>query len=420
MKKTIPFTFPVFYLILTSRWGSHIQYGGIYLTDVLIVFSLATFFLKRRYRSNWSRKPNYFLYAFTAVIFVNSFFRFDFSKDWFRDAVPFLYLFIALLLARINLDRTLLQNSQRMIVISLRCHAIWYGFFSIFDFGNALPLVPGSQNIRLFEIRGDYDPMLCFVYLAWISYQTSRKLKLSKIDLISVAFAILGVGQSNSRAALLSFIIMIFIILVASKRLFTIALSLFAATFISLGLVYYLQLPIPGVVSKLPFSNALLNNSQSEELRNLGDGTSRSRFNAWVILLNYVTEDPARTMVGVGPGRDFMSESGAGRALIANFNDLENAPRSPHNIIITVLVRFGLVGMFFFIALLIQVWLQLRSGMKSQKPEDIEYELDSLKYFLFVGILVTSTLGVILESPFGAIPFAWLLGVSASFRTPRT
>ena len=364
----------------------------------------------RNGRANWS-----LLMFFMSVVLISTF-NFEFTRDWLRDSVPFLYFFIALLIARLEINQTSIENSTRALLFALKAHAIWYGFFSTFDLSYAFPLVPGSQNAHFFEVRGDYDPMLAFVYLAWIIIAISQKWKLAKSDLLVSLIALVGLMQNNSRAATLSFLVMILATLVFSKRFVSISLSFLSVGLIAGSLMYFFEVPLPGAISKLPFSTALLSNSQSEELRVLGDGTSRSRVDSWAILLNYSTSDVKRLFVGVGPGQDFMSETGAGRSLIANFYDLENAPRSPHNIFLTVLLRFGIIGLILYFSLLVGSWQRLRFKLKEIRFNSGKDSLNYIIVLLFIGIVVTSSLGVVVESPFGAIPLAWVIGLSIGLK----
>jgi O-antigen ligase len=85
----------------------------------------------------------------------------------------------------------------------------------------------------------------------------------------------------------------------------------------------------------------------------------------------------------------------------------------PHDVLLTYYARLGAVGLVLFLALIVSCarasWNRL-----ARRPPD---ELDITYVLLIVTLLLASLVGVILESPFGAVPFFWASGQLIASRT---
>jgi O-antigen ligase len=139
-------------------------------------------------------------------------------------------------------------------------------------------------------------------------------------------------------------------------------------------------------------------------------GTSKARTEAWSVLLDYASASHSRTVAGVGFGVNFMGDSGAGVRLYGSSDVGPTLPRSPHNYWLNTLLRVGLVGLALFVALLSTVSVRLAL----YRAELARSHLLRLAALLLVSLIPPMTLGVVLESPFGAVPFFWCMGVVVS------
>jgi O-antigen ligase len=87
--------------------------------------------------------------------------------------------------------------------------------------------------------------------------------------------------------------------------------------------------------------------------------------------------------------------------------------RSPHNIGMTIFARTGLIGLISWLVMLVasfSVIVRATMGYRRSSVRDEElFGVWLLVYLL--AMLLISLLGVVLESPFGAAPFFWFLGV---------
>jgi hypothetical protein len=137
-------------------------------------------------------------------------------------------------------------------------------------------------------------------------------------------------------------------------------------------------------------------------------GTAVWRYNWWVALVNDTLSKPETTFFGVGFGADITGP------LEVDQSGLDRPLRSPHNIAINMFARTGLIGLALW--LVVQgswLYVTLRAigaGIRAGRASDVDYLLWICTYA--VTILVVALLGVVLESPFGAIPYFLLIGMA--------
>jgi O-antigen ligase len=139
-----------------------------------------------------------------------------------------------------------------------------------------------------------------------------------------------------------------------------------------------------------------------------GAGTTQARQDAWGTLAEYTLSEPVRALAGVGFGPDFMIDSGAGTELLGRGADLEESGvRSPHNYYLGTMARLGLVGVVLVIAISMSA-IALAWRHRSVMARD---DLVATAGFIVVGMVAPAAFGVLLESPFGAVPYFWSLGL---------
>jgi len=131
-------------------------------------------------------------------------------------------------------------------------------------------------------------------------------------------------------------------------------------------------------------------------------GTIEVRQFVWGVVTDYVTASTLRTSVGVGFGPDFIDDSGAAYALEGTtYKDV----RSPHNYLLGAFARLGLIGAC--LAGLVMVAGAATALRHLTKPSGSVSVMAALILLTFPLIAM---LGVVLESPFGAIPYFWAVG----------
>jgi len=142
----------------------------------------------------------------------------------------------------------------------------------------------------------------------------------------------------------------------------------------------------------------------SAEERQAASGTANARVHSWTALIGYLDRDPGRETLGVGFGPDYLEESGASVLLLGTLNA---EVRSPHNYLLGTWARLGLVGVILFLGLL-TAGLRLARLLAIRAPRVRDDDL--LAMLLVASIPVIAFVGVVLESPFGALPFFWATG----------
>ena len=131
-------------------------------------------------------------------------------------------------------------------------------------------------------------------------------------------------------------------------------------------------------------------------------GTVQVREYAWTGVTEYILADARRTAVGVGFGPDFIQDSGTAYSLEGSeYTDV----RSPHNYVFGTLARLGVAG-----ALLVLLLIGAGAVLSVRRLADSGDAVTVLAALLVLGLPVTALLGVVLESPFGAIPYFWAIG----------
>ncbi len=123
--------------------------------------------------------------------------------------------------------------------------------------------------------------------------------------------------------------------------------------------------------------------------------------------------------VGISP---FLFGQGFGAmlndpAFIAN-QDRPN--RNPHNFLVGLFYRMGSVGVALWIGLQATVYAGIVRGIRRARRRGEEWTADALTYIAGYTWVIAGTalLGVVLEAPFGAIPYYFLLGMGMRLTEP--
>lgn len=386
----------LFIPLAAGKWGNYIGFSskGPFLEDILIFFAGFCIFF---------RKPELLLDRPLILLAIFNFLLCQMIRNQeyavgtkLRDLIPFIYFLLFPALAY-------LTNSigLKRIIIVVRTatffHLIWT---SAVTAGIVVPFqAPFPFMIPIFTTRWDQSGFVFAIGIgAWSRFPT---MKLQQNLLIRLGFLVMAISQ-GSRAGLLA--VFVSILWVAFRNYhendstFEARRDLFFPfVFLSLlGIIFF----SPYLTKVLPENSSLgrigLVNI-SEQANANADGTALGRKIAQSKLLEWV-KDKERLTLGVGPGVEMVYESGA-------FSHLSGAieVRSPHSWLYGSLARFGIVGTIFWYVMLITV-VRLNS-FKWRRPESL---------WILV-IMVTSFFGVIIESPFGAIPLA-IFAASLGYR----
>ena len=221
---------------------------------------------------------------------------------------------------------------------------------------------------------------------------------------------VLAVLNSNNRSSLTGLIVVAGLLLAAGRQQFPAWLAAMAATaglalfaLATLGDNAWAEGKLAAVRDRIVSLADFQGNKRyaSEESGFKGDN-NRFRKVWWTtVALETWHESP---LIGLGFGHDLAA--GFLQEYYPDNAAEEFTARSPHNVFLTVFGRMGAVGLAVWLAfcavLLIRTWRALRRDGA---------ELDWALWCGLWVILVSSTFGVVMEGPMGAVPFWIMLGL---------
>jgi hypothetical protein len=391
-------------LLAGGRWVSHVSVGPVYISDVLVGAAVVHAVFSRLLlgqRAGRTRGPGLLLGLAVSVTVIRLLMTQGDARLAARDAAPFAYIAIAYLSTRAYLLAAE-RNRRRTVRMLHGALVIHFGWMAL------TVLVPGSTSMLshlgstlVLEVRPDFDTALLGV-LAGLSILRIRRKNRTWLN-TSIAGASLTLALTmQSRAGLLACCACVLAALLirpdGNDR--TSARTVLLGTAATLLLLVLL----PSSPNGQRLLATLDSSATSQQVAGRAQGTVNARNIAWGRVVAYTIDDPVRMAFGVGFGPDFLNLSGADVPLGVDRNP---GVRSPHNYLLTSFARLGLVGLAAVSALLIALLAAAARESRAERPD----ELASLCVLLVVAILITAMLGVVLESPFGALPFYWAGGI---------
>jgi hypothetical protein len=405
-------------LLFGGRWGAYIGVSPLFLSDVLLAAAIVHFGANRlRRQPTDSGQANggllflWLLISWTLVRFVSGW-RFDLVA--IRDVAPYLYAVAGILGASSMRVASASSRARtaRLIVWALGLHALWVSVTLLAPpIAESMPIISPENGLRLFSFRSDVDTAVMGLWTAVLLLALMRRERVAGILIIYIASW--GViFQSQSRAGLLATLVVNLLAYAYGKRHRTFGTNrrrMISAAIPILLAASIFALPQTTIFQRLAGTFGLANTSAGLS----GSGTANARTDAWKALYNYTGETPSRQSFGVGFGADPLRESGATSLLVGSTVAAEDsAPRSPHNYWLGSYARLGILGLGILIALSAQAVMCIRRQVTRPALDDQLGLLAALMVALYFPI---ATLGVVLESPFGAIPFFWALGVLIAY-----
>jgi hypothetical protein len=412
-----------------SRWGTNIGISPIYVTDVLLVLGILAALMATHLkgkspitgfvpRSHPTPLFGVFL-AYIVLRFIVSLGNGPFL-DWARDGVPFLYAIVAYVSAR-SLSTSTAQariRTMKFFWAALIVHMIWVSV-SIATGNQAGFQVPlPIFGAPIFQLRPDIDAAIIAILVGMCFHQAmsgSHRI-IAVIGVVIGAAAVLSMG---TRAGLISIVLALgtsFAITYASSHKMGRRRTAMVLLVPALLLVGAIVLPQTTPGQRLL---ATIDPSQSgTTAQQNAQGTQRARELTWAKVTDWTEENGARQLFGGGFGNDFLEQSGS---LAYLEGTTYTNVRSPHNWFIGIYARMGLVGVILISVVLTQL-LAIVVKNRSRIGQDSLLLVATLSV---AAILPVATLGVVLEAPFGAVPFFWSLGILMTLAggrpsTPRT
>lgn len=394
------------WLLATGRWGSYVGNAdiGLFVTEIALgvaVLLLLAQTARGSVKLGRLRRPPLTI-VLVAVLLAWAVIRLiasdELSRDTLRDFAPYGYAVVALLVLVSPLGRW--ERSSRFVFGALAAHAIWVGISdNAPQLLDGLPILGGAP---IFAVRPDFDATVCGMGVALCAYWL-RARRAGRWG--GVVIALLGVAQVAlvlslpSRAGLLAALVTVAVVLWAgrnrtrrpTRRQLAMRVGV-VLTVVPLALLALAQTS-PGA----RFVDAVQGEGTAA-------GTTNARQLVYETTADYILAEPTRIIFGVGFGPDFMHESGADDYYEG---DLYSGVRSPHNYPLGTAARLGVLGLLLVLALTVAAvvtsWRVLRTPGEHTA-------LDVLAAGATVGLPIAAALGVILESPFGAVPYFWAIG----------
>lgn len=402
-------TLAVAAMLGAGKWGAHLQIGPVYLGDALLALALTSVVvdnavLGRRPTTSAAQRtwPGFTLLAFlgwAAIIFVSGT---QYDMLAFRDFAPYAYAFVAIVSASAFARSTWVNRARTVHIIewALLFHLSW-----VLPARLIQGVVPsGGSGEELFALRFDTNGTVLGITACLFLMRFLKHGGLSRVAVFVLSTAL--VASTTSRAALIA---------TGIGLLLTFAFYLYSAggearrkmgTLAALPLLLTLvavTLPTTTAGSKLLVTVGLATPTNQIQAGGLGSADARS--NAWQLVNEYT--DEVAPMTGVGFGPNFMVNSGASLALI---HSTDPAVRSPHNWFVGTYARLGAIGLALTIGLLVVLLRELWRSRKVAAQEELVF----LAALMVPMTLAAATVGVVLEAPFGAIPFFWAAGILLS------
>jgi hypothetical protein len=384
----------IFLTLATGKWGSWIGVPNspFFLIDLIVILSSLLSFLKMM-----KNHIPISLYSLVLVFFMT--FQIAINQEFnittkIRDLSPFFYLLLVPFLA----------FSLNSVSFSTVIKVIRYGsitnllLFYFTTFGLLAPFSCGAIcGTEIFYYRADHVGLVaCIGLMAWSTFSIQG---IRSRPLIQILFA-LGILINQSRAGIIGMFLVVVLFLLPQIRLNSKRnqIKIRTTTLLIVGF------PVAAIILNTNLINVtgferFTQESVVQQISGESDGTTRARVIAQGLLLEYVFSEK-QILSGAGAGAEMVRDSQAYRYL-SSASDV----RAPHNWFVGLLARYGIIGFLLWV-------------LVSVKYYSIPKEKNSGSLLIKVSILnvlVSSAFGVMMESPFGALPFAYFLAMGLRY-----
>jgi hypothetical protein len=408
--------------IAAGRWGSYIGRSPIYLTDVLFLSACIRFLWTRerdasRTAARTSARTGV-LVAFVAWAFLRFVLGGRVDLASLRDFTPYAYALAGVLSGAAIVRSTAAARARtaRFLTWALAAHAAWFFFVVALWTGlpERLPTLSASEGIHVFTVRADFDMTMVGVYAALL-ISTALRSSWTWTRIAGIAMCVAAIGVAPSRAGVIGAMTPIAAVLIVAARSVRIPyrarMGLTGVAVILAGaLVVSLPLTVPG---KRVLGTLGIGSSTHEGTRAVG--TTRAREHAWAAVARYSVAQPERLVGGVGFGPNYMVDSGAIYELTTN---ADTRTRAPHSWWVDVQARLGLIGLILSLLVALKTISRVRVlGERDHDGDNTVYVVASL---VTLALIPPMSLGVIMESPFGALPFYWCAGIVLAYEVVRS
>jgi hypothetical protein len=336
------------------------------------------------------------------------------SINAIRDVAPYAYAVLVFLTPYEQATDQQRKRMEAVLVGALLFHGVWLTLaITAKGFVASLPILGGGQS-QVFQRRPDFDSTICGAMIVYCLYRAVA----GRRPWLSLAVGAWQVGLvlgDYSRAAIAGVVtqLIVFALLTPAPR--------------QVLRRYGARIVVPMLIALVPIG--IYEASQSSSVKRLSEagssfipvvstkgdptngatGTARARRLAWQAIELYIEQNDTRYWTGVGFGPDFLHDSGGDQLLLGGANQ---DVRQPHDYVLNTWARLGMIGLIITIAIAV---FGIRLVAKLGRAPELN-GVDMVAIAVAVGLPVSACFGVVLETPFGALPLWWALG-HIGFRT---
>ena len=372
--------------LATGRWGAWvgIPSKGIFLIDLIVLLGILLVILRD------GIKMDYLTLILGTYIISQLLRNSEFALlVRIRDLIPLIYLQLFLLI-RDQISKIPINYIYKMLRVATFFSLMWNLGVGL----NVIPVLPSSgfAGVDIFSQRPDQAGFVaCIGIIVWSLSLTENKFE-RIMNFWILPLNLLSLLLQPGRAGLLALLVSLPFLASRVKNGPKISRRGLAALFTATLMV----IPFAGIVQAfLPEQSAIKKFGildQSGAALSSGVSTAFGRKMGQSTLLDWVKKEE-KILNGAGPGYEILIESGALRWLSGNTD-----VRYPHNWWVSLYSRYGIVGF--------ACWLMC--GLAALKG--VWRENAGFQFLTFlISILVASSFGVVMESPFGIIPFAFFI-----------
>ncbi len=401
------------YMLATARWGSYLIPGPPYVGDVLLaaVIGERVVAAARGRRALNLEKVELTLGVVCGLLLAWSAIRFlggGISKNSIRDFAPYAYAVLVFLVPYETPSDGQLRTMEKAVFWALLFHGAWVTLaITAKGFVTSLPTLGGGQS-QIFQVRQDVDSTICGVLVVYCLYRavTGRRPWLSLGIAAWQVGVIFGDYSRSALAGVVMQLIVFFFLTPAPRQV----LRRYGARMVVPLLIVLVPVGIYAGTQSGPVKRiSQAGSSFIPVVPTKGDptggatGTARARRLAWQAIEIYLENNNTRNWTGVGFGPDFLHDSGGDILLLGGSTE---DVRQPHDYVINTWARLGLIGLIIIIGIaLFGIRIIAKLGRAPQLGG-----LDIVAIAVAVGLPISACYGVVLESPFGALPVWWALG----------
>ena len=403
-----PLLISLLLMIAGGRWLSQLWIFGIPLGDLCFWFGiLATIFQNRarvatRNLHLSSLVLNFFkLYSIFVILRI--IFTLTYPTEFydgmflvFRDSAPFLAIgMVGFLATRLQLANFQVQCQQRSYLLAASVLAVLFNLISLYATGGeGFMIAPSLFHLPLLSVRSDQIPISLIPLVFFLMIRSATNSKFPLLILFFLYAAILY--KTSSRSTLLA---MLLIFLMSINYIFQ---GTYRRQARSIFLLFF-----AGAIASLFFAGAKINAFNKlvsglgyvelvngvSDIQVSGVNTQQARIRAWQLIKDKFSLD---NFFGFPPGDNYILRSGA-----SNYLSGSDLVRSPHNFFVNIFARNGIfIGVFLTLSIFIMIYFSILNLISN--PSNL---LDWIAATFLMTVLLVSSIGVVLESPFGYIPF---------------